>query len=67
MLVSLLLEIMCIVFHTDDSMLAGPKLKDVELAIDSMQKAGINLTVEGDISDFLGVKISRSKDGKALN
>jgi hypothetical protein len=31
-----------------------------------MQKAGLNLTVEGDISDFLGVKISRSKDQKAF-
>ena len=31
-----------------------------------MQEAGLNLTVEGDISDFLGVKISRSKDQKAF-
>jgi hypothetical protein len=31
-----------------------------------MQTAGLNLTVEIYISDFLGVKISRSKDGKAF-
>jgi hypothetical protein len=52
--------------YTNDSILAGPKLKDVEKAIDRMQTAGLKLTVEGDISDFLGVKISRSKDGKAF-
>ena len=54
------------VLYTDDSILAGPKLVDIEQAIERMQEAGLNLTVEGDISDFLGVKISRSKDQKAF-
>jgi hypothetical protein len=32
-----------------------------------MKKAELDLTVEGDIADFLGVNIERSEDGKNFN
>jgi hypothetical protein len=33
--------------------------------IEEMKKAELDLIVEGDIADFLGVKIERSQDGKS--
>jgi hypothetical protein len=54
------------VLYTNDSILAGPKIGDIEQALERMQEAGLNLTVEGGISDFLAVKLSRWKDQKAF-
>jgi hypothetical protein len=51
------------VLYTDDLILAGPTNKDLDQAIADMKKAELNLTVEGDIADFLGVKIERKADG----
>ena len=47
----------------DDSILTGPNLKDLDKIIEDMKKVGLELTVEGDISDFLGVNIQRHEDG----
>jgi Reverse transcriptase (RNA-dependent DNA polymerase)/GAG-pre-integrase domain len=47
------------VLYTDDSILAGPDNQELEDIIQEMKSVGLNLTVEGDISDFLGVQIDR--------
>ena len=52
------------VLYTDDSILAGPDSKELDCIIKQMKKVGLNLTVEGDITDFLGVQINCNKDGK---
>jgi hypothetical protein len=41
--------------YTDDSILAGPDPQELDDIIQEMKAVGLNLTVEGDISDFLGV------------
>lgn len=51
------------VLYTDDSILAGPDLKEVERAIEDIKKAKLDITIEGDIQDFLGVNIDRREDG----
>ncbi|CAJ1959006.1 unnamed protein product [Cylindrotheca closterium] len=51
------------VLYTDDSLLAGPDLKEVEQAIEDIKAAKLDITIEGDIQDFLGVNIERKEDG----
>ncbi len=48
------------VLYTDDSILAGPDPQDN--IVKEMEAVGLKLTVEGDISDFLGVQINRIND-----
>jgi hypothetical protein len=55
------------VLYTDDSILAGPDSKELDSIIEEMKKAELDLTVEGDIADFLGVKIERSQGGKSFS
>jgi hypothetical protein len=48
----------------DDSILAGPNKKEIEDTITAMQAELDITTVEGDLTDFLGVKnIDRRDDG----
>jgi len=51
------------VLYTDDSILCGPTTKEVDQVIEDMKNVKLDITVEGDISDFLGVKIDRRQDG----
>jgi hypothetical protein len=51
------------VLYTDDSILVGPDLDEIERTIQAMKDTGLELTVEGDLGDFLGVKINRRPDG----
>ena len=51
------------VLYTDDSILTGPTDEDLDQVIADMKAAKLDLTVEGDISDFLGVNIDRKPDG----
>ena len=51
------------VLYTDDSILAGPNEAELQHLIDEMQRAGLKLTVDGDISDFLGVNIKKHDNG----
>ncbi len=55
------------VLYTDDSILAGPDSKELDSIIEDMKKAEFDLTVEGDIADFLGVKFERGENGKSFN
>jgi hypothetical protein len=49
--------------YTDDSLLAGPDKDEIDQVIKDLQKAKLNITVEGDIQDFLGINIERKPDG----
>jgi hypothetical protein len=51
------------VLYTDDSILTGPNEKDLDKVIEEINRAGLDITVEGDVSDFLGVKIERMANG----
>ena len=47
------------VLYTDDSILAGPDPKKLDEILKQMTDSGLNLMVNGDITDFLGVQIDR--------
>jgi len=47
----------------DDSILMGPDLQELDKIIEDMKRGGLDLTVKGDISDFLGVNIQCHQDG----
>ena len=52
------------VLYTDNSLLAGPDLKEIEQVIYDLQHtAKLAITVEGDLADFLGVNIDQRDDG----
>ena len=51
------------VLYTDDSILTGPDPGELDTIIQLMQGTGLNLTVEGDICDFLGVNIKKKNNG----
>ena len=53
---------MC-VLCTDDSILAGPDPEELDAILEAMKGAGLDLTSEGGIEDFLGVNIERKVDG----
>jgi Reverse transcriptase (RNA-dependent DNA polymerase) len=52
------------ILYTDDSTLVGPNDNELEVIIKDMQKADLNMTIEGDISDFLGVQIERKTEAE---
>ena len=51
------------VLYTDDSVLSGPTQREIDNCIQDLQVAGLRITIEGDIKDFLGVNIERKSDG----
>lgn len=51
------------VLYTDDSILAGPDEQEVNNVIDQIRRAKLDITIEGDLTDFLGVNIDRKEDG----
>ena len=53
--------------YTDDSILTGPDPSELDQTIQRMMEAGLNITVEGNISDFLGVQIQREGDAFHLS
>ena len=52
---------MVYILYTDDSILAGPDRKEIDKTIQVM-KSQLDMTVEGDLKDFLGVNIQREGD-----
>ena len=50
--------------YTDDSMLAGPDEHEIELIINEIKASELDITVLGNLKDFLGVNISRTDDGR---
>ena len=51
------------VLDTNVSILTKLSIKENDKIIKQMRLAGLKLTVEADMRDFLGVKIDRKKDG----
>jgi hypothetical protein len=51
------------VLYTDDSLLVGPDREEIDRVIQQIREAKLNITVEGNIKDFLGVNINRKDDG----
>jgi hypothetical protein len=49
--------------YTDDSILTAPTDEELDQAIEDMSNAGLELTVEGILEDFLGVNIKKLDDG----
>lgn len=49
--------------YTDDSILMGPCLKEIDKIMVQMHKVKLNITEEGTLKDFLVVNIDRRKDG----
>ena len=49
--------------YTDDTILAGPNISEINTVVLDLRNAGLNVTDEGDIKDFLGVNIVKKKDG----
>ena len=54
------------ILYTDDPILAGPDKKEINKILQDIQKAGLNVTDEGDLKDFLGINIKRQEDGSIL-
>ena len=53
---------MIYVLYTDDSILAGPDQREIDKTVEEISKA-LDITVEGTLTDFLGVNIDRRDDG----
>ena len=56
-------EDMIYVLYTDNNILAGPSEQRIQAKIKQMQETGLQLTIEGDLEDFLGVNINRTLGG----
>ena len=54
---------MLYVFHTDYSILFGPTQEEINQCIKDIKAMGLNITIEGDIKDFLGINIEHHPDG----
>jgi len=50
--------------YTDDSILAGPNRDELETIIKDIKSSGLNITILGDVNDFLGVHVSKEQDGR---
>jgi hypothetical protein len=48
--------------YTDDSILAGPDEDELNDVVEDIKAAGLDVTDEGDIEDFLGVNIEKIDD-----
>jgi hypothetical protein len=50
------------ILYTDDLILAGPNEDELNNIIDRIKSAGLDITEEGDLADFLGINIERGSD-----
>ena len=50
------------ILYTDDSILAAPTKEEVDKTIRDIKATRLNVTIEGDIKDFLGVHIEKASD-----
>ena len=51
------------VLHTDDSILVGPNQRELDDIIKEIESAGLHITSEDCIKDFLGVNIEHKPNG----
>ena len=52
--------------YIDDSILGAPTCKELPAAIKAIQDAILHITLEGDLADFLGVKIERKTTNEII-
>ena len=52
--------------YIDDSILGAPSHQELEEAIKAIQDAKLQITLEGDLTDFLGVKIERKSTNEII-
>ena len=52
------------VLYTDDSILTGPNKTELAIIVQQINQTKLNITIQGEIQDFLGVTIDRLKDGR---
>jgi len=50
--------------YTDDSILASRDESEIRQAIEGIQNSGLKITIEGSVTDFLGVHIEKFERGK---
>ena len=55
------------ILYTDDSIITGPSNTDIDDAINAIKATGLEMTDEGEISDFLGVRVSTDKNCTTLS
>jgi hypothetical protein len=58
---------MMYVLYTDNSILAGPDQKEIEQTVQQMKEAGLDITIGGDLTDFLGVNIDQHDDNGMIH
>ena len=51
------------VLYTDDNILVGPDQKELDQILEEIRSAGLDITAEDGIEDFLGVNIDHHNDG----
>ena len=51
------------VLYTDNSIIARPNEKEIDQTVKDIKKAKLNITIEGDLQDFLGINIDRKDNG----
>ena len=52
--------------YTDDSLLASKDETKLNQAMKDIQDSGLKITIEGELEEFLGVHIRRTKDGRYI-
>ena len=53
--------------YTDNSILTNPCEKEIQRVMEDMRQVGLDITDEGNVSDFLGVKIDKTGDKASRN
>ena len=51
------------VLYTDDSIIAGPCKDELNKTIEEIKRVGLDITLEGSLEDFLGIRMDRRDDG----
>ena len=52
--------------YIDDSILGAPTRQELDVAIAAIKDAKLQITLEGDLADFLGVKIERKSPNEII-
>ena len=53
---------MIYILYTDDSIIAGSDRQAIDETIRKIKQLGLEITIEGDMQDFLGINIDRQND-----
>ena len=51
------------ILHTDNSILASPDKKEIAKTVKQMEATGLDIAIEGDLTDSLGVNINQHNNG----